>query len=769
MKILKLLKNLLVGFVVILAAFVVIFLTLVYVRDSRVTFPPLEKPISPRNFYVLSHSMFKDTVPQSMDVQAGDWQKALETIGQQTKQYIIQKSKRFTYPHQVYLSLGSYPDRVEGKDAVFIPAGKTLTLSPALGGDYVLETEMASLLGDARFVLKVGAIEPFSSQVTQASVPRDREGLFYRILGRYLEVDQPTEQGGRWLAIKRNITLNPKDQISVTCEAKAPGGCFLSDIRFLRKASKPAFSQIVFIVVDTLRKDGVAPDTAPFLYSLQKEATTFEHAIAPGNMTSPSTNALLSCQKPTDIANVAFSYSISAEDREKFYEAGEESFPKLLSKHGYQTAMLGNISVLSELIGGGVDHGFEEEILMEMEGYSTPYLAREAREWIAKNADRPFFLYLHFDAPHGPYKPPLQDLKAQYKGWKSLSSWGSILEWQYAGEVFYTDRYVRKIFEALDHLGLGNDVSFVVTADHGDHFGPSKIAYNSLGPDLYGSYYDHGATLLDDEINVPLIMKIPGAKAGSYNQYVSTLDIAPTLFDAAEIETPKWCDGTSLAQTMTTNAPRKGIVASEGFRQRAIIFEGRYKYIRSYSPTEKRFFTPGSYRGFSSRAFVEEALFDLEADPREENNLIFRNRPLLEKAQQLYRSYYNVQTKLELVIETDEKTSYTVSLSGQKPLGGEVADRVILPISSWDGKRITVTVGGKEVDVLLTSMRLPLPLSLVPKLPPEHDPEAFLIYPRPNAYLRKVTDQQVQKRKIVATYPEFEKILREWGYLQDQP
>src|SRR5690606_3288082 len=150
------------------------------------------------------------------------------------------------------------------------------------------------------------------------------------------------------------------------------------------------------------------------------------------------------------------------------------------------------------------------------------------------------------------------------------------------------------------------------------------------------------------------------------------------------------------------------------------------------------------------------------------NNLVFQNRPLLEKAQELYKSYYNVQTKLELVIETDEKTNYTVRLSGQKTLKGEVADRIILPISSWDDEKISVTIGDRKVDVLLTSMRLPLPLSLIPKLPPEHDPESFLIYPRPNAYLRKVTDQQVQKRKIVATYPEFEKILREWGYLQDQ-
>ncbi|MGE4208902.1 MAG: sulfatase [Oligoflexales bacterium] len=535
------------------------------------------------------------------------------------------------------------------------------------------------------------------------------------------------------------------------------------------------------MLVDTLRYDAVNETSMPYLAGLKKSSVSFENAIAPGNMTSPSTNSILACKMPSNISPVSFSYSLSEQLREAYYAKRQPSFPSVFAKAGYKTAMIGTVSILSEIMGAGVNHGFDEDIAVETEGYETPHLAREAMQWIERNHDRPFFLYLHFNAPHGPYKPPLSDLMAMFPGFfKAFASWGDIMKWQYRGEAHFTDRYLAQVMSALEKYKLTDNTVFVVSADHGDHFTPSSFTHNSIGPSYFGSFFDHGATLLNDEIHVPLIIKKPGAEPAAVQRYTSTIDIGPTLLKLADIKGGDWCEGKPLIPLRTKP---DDIIGSEGFRERSIIFDQRYKYIRAYAPTEKRFFGPEDYVGRETQIFIEERLHDLQSDPLEARNVDLSERKLLHHARDLFREYYGVKTRTELVIESPKQADFKVKIFGEvevaphdsyvaKPdsdgieISGSFSDRQVIPIGVKSLAKVEVTVNARPIPITFTSYRIPISLDEWRKTLPEMH-SSLLDFNKTNVYLRKVEDDEVKKRKIVANQPEFEKILREWGYLHE--
>ena len=113
-----------------------------------------------------------------------------------------------------------------------------------------------------------------------------------------MKVDEINSTKGDWLPIETKLDLKPEDTVTITCQSER-GGCFVGDLRWYQPDQKNSNSQFIFIMVDTLRDDAVDPKWAPNMSNFAKNAIQFDNALAPGNMTSPSTNALLSCQKPS--------------------------------------------------------------------------------------------------------------------------------------------------------------------------------------------------------------------------------------------------------------------------------------------------------------------------------------------------------------------------------------------------------------------------------------------------------------------------------------
>ena len=155
----------------------------------------------------------------------------------------------------------------------------------------------------------------------------------------------------------------------------------------------------------------------------------------------------------------------------------------------------------------------------EHEGYLTDALAEEACKFIQRNRERPFFLYLAFNAVHAPMQTEAVDL-ALYPDLKGNRR-------AVAAMTTALDRACGKVLHTLRQMGLEKNTLVVFTNDNG---GPSDRNASSNEP-LSGIK----ATHLEGGVRVPFLVKWPGRiqPGTEYDFPISTLDLLPTFFSAA--------------------------------------------------------------------------------------------------------------------------------------------------------------------------------------------------------------------------------------------
>jgi choline-sulfatase len=196
--------------------------------------------------------------------------------------------------------------------------------------------------------------------------------------------------------------------------------------------------------------------------------------------------------------------------------------------------------------------------------------------------------------------------------------------------VRYVDDKVGQIVAALKMAGVYDDTAIIIHADHGENQGE------------LGIYGEHG-TADEHTCHVPLIIKWPKGRTGTDDGLHYSLDLAPTLLDllGGQIQ-PLW-DGRSYAGSVTGNANtgRDDLVISQCCHvcQRSVRWD-RYLYVRTYQD------------GF--HCFPQEMLFNLAADPHEQNNLA-PNEPNLcrEGAWRLARWHDQQMQKMATVFPHD--------------------------------------------------------------------------------------------------------------------
>lgn len=192
----------------------------------------------------------------------------------------------------------------------------------------------------------------------------------------------------------------------------------------------------------------------------------------------------------------------------------------------------------------------------------------------------------------------------------------------YDGEVAYVDTQVGRVFEALKQLNLYEDTLVLFTSDHGEELWEH-------------GRFEHGHTLYNELIHVPMLIKLPGTPAQArVEATVSTQAIAPTLLElcAAPAANPesmlppftallKNPAGSAVEQPVFSGAP----IFHEPLE--SVVFEGM-KYVR------------GVLSG-------HELLFNLAEDPEERNSLADRDPASAAKGRQL----------LDAARAADERTS----------------------------------------------------------------------------------------------------------------
>ena len=160
------------------------------------------------------------------------------------------------------------------------------------------------------------------------------------------------------------------------------------------------------------------------------------------------------------------------------------------------------------------------------DSHLTDYISREATRAIAANRDRPFFMYLAYNAPH----TPLQSEKHDYD---ALNHIEDHTERTYAGMIRGLDRGIGQVLASLEENGLSDNTVVIFTSDNGG------AGYVGL-PDLNKPYRGWKMTFFEGGIHTPYFIKWPKkiAAGSQYDSPVAHIDIFSTVLAAAGIALP---------------------------------------------------------------------------------------------------------------------------------------------------------------------------------------------------------------------------------------
>lgn len=458
-----------------------------------------------------------------------------------------------------------------------------------------------------------------------------------------------------------------------------PGATFLWTGCSLEEETREPLKRpnILFIFTDdqshrtvSAYEDALSWANTPNIDRLAAEGIRFQHAFA-GPWCAPSRAMTLTGRLLHGIEGLDFSdYPIIREDKETF-----RMWPTVFRKNGYTTGVIGKWHLASDYRHGDVwDHSiiwerlggeksgdyfrnqklrFDGGDFTTVDGHSTDNYTRYAESFIKRDHDKPWMLWLCYDAVHAPFTPadrhagaydseapepypldlyPPRPTKPRYMqnyqmlhpdeharaiDERQLLHLPDLVKKYHSG-VLSLDEGVRDLMATLEETGQLENTIIVFTSDQG-------IAMGHHGMTIKVAPYD-------DNIRIPFIVRLPEKlSAGAViDDPVNVIDLIPTFFDYAGIDLPWEMHGDNLRPLLEDPAvdwdrpllqenfsksfgsetdvgvtivdPEKGL-PNQNVDWWVFLRYGDYKYIRTLVDDE-----------------IEE-LYDIENDPRELTNL----------------------------------------------------------------------------------------------------------------------------------------------------
>jgi arylsulfatase A-like enzyme len=252
---------------------------------------------------------------------------------------------------------------------------------------------------------------------------------------------------------------------------------------------------------------------------------------------------------------------------------------------------------------------------VKLPGYRVDALTDAAIRYVDDHQAEPFFLFISYLEPHhqnhvDDYVAP-DGYRERYAGrWTppDLAALGGSAQQHlggYYGMVKRLDEALGRLQDALKSLGLADDTIVMYTSDHGSHFKTRNAEYKR--------------SCHEAAVRIPTAFQGPGFEGGGQvRQLVSLVDLPPTLLDAAGLPVPPEMDGRSILPLLRDRAadwPEEAFIQISESQVGRAIRTARWKYS-VYAPDLHGWQVGGSDR------YVEEYLYDLQADPYELTNLI---------------------------------------------------------------------------------------------------------------------------------------------------
>lgn len=448
---------------------------------------------------------------------------------------------------------------------------------------------------------------------------------------------------------------------------------------------------ILVVTVDTLRADhvgayGHAAARTAAIDGLARKGTLFAHATTPLPRTTPALASMLTGLWPH--------HHGCREVGRPMAESVPATLAEVLGANGYGTA-----AVTANGAAGrrqGLHRGFAVFVdAPELPGPRAVHVTRRATQVLEAAApDRPLFFWVHYVDPHFPYSPPkgfedqpkapachqlmarlvhkkttLSEIQSDRDG----SSRAALADCRalYDAEIAYADREIGLLLQAW-RKARGRRSVIVFSSDHGENMGED------------GLFYEHGPSVHDASLRVPLIIAGAGPGARRDDEVARLEDLPPTLLALAGVPRERWprMDGVDVSARLCGDR-------AEGASQGAAFAESgsnlkvdSYDAVRSGNQNRESCVNGPRFSLCESPKWPAPRLFDHVADPKRREDLSRRNpeerRRLAEAARRwpVYEARQRTMRtpRFKLVERPQLEGGYTAALFDLRSDPGETRD-----------------------------------------------------------------------------------------------
>jgi len=349
---------------------------------------------------------------------------------------------------------------------------------------------------------------------------------------------------------------------------------------------------------------GYSRDVTPTIDAVAARGYLFSEARSVASWTVPASMSWFTGVYPSEhrMTNKYAIYNAQKKHPARLRELAPQltTLAEVMKHNGYATGgFTGNAGVSG---GFGYDQGFDEYYYEKQRFGGFDQSIPKALEWLAAHRDEKFFLFLHGYDCHGQstpeggydYRYVDEDYDGRFIGSvqeqeilreEGLANGHVTLRdadvrfWRavYDEKIARADEKFRRFLEAFDELGLTDKTIFVLTSDHGTEFHEHRR-------------FDHGFTLYDEQIHVPLIITMPnGAEGRVIDERISSIDVMPTILDLAGVEVSEkvrlQMRGRSLVARMQGRSEPRPLLSETDYREytykRAIVTPDGWKFIHT--------------------------------------------------------------------------------------------------------------------------------------------------------------------------------------------
>jgi arylsulfatase A-like enzyme len=423
----------------------------------------------------------------------------------------------------------------------------------------------------------------------------------------------------------------------------AAGSAAVSAVR-IKQAPRP---NVLFILADDLGYGDVScygrPDyQTPAIDGLAQQGLKFTSAYAAAPVCTPTRCGFLTGRYPQRL-DVGLQEPLTRKSPPHVgLPPGHPTIASLLKQNGYDTALIGKWHLGWKPEFGPNQHGYDEffgilsgaadyfthsspdgaakgtrsedlwENLTPIErpGYLTDILTDRAIEYVRKKHDKPFYLSLHYTAPHAPWEGPEHAaIDHTRHGGGPMTNGGSLKI--FASMMKSLDTGVGRVLEALGHSGLEKNTLVIFTSDNGGE----RYSFNWPFSADKGLLWEGG-------IRVPAMVRWPGVvpSGRTTDQVATTMDWTATILAVTGTQPDRAypLDGDDLLPVCTGSRPAYDRTLFWRTVNHDAGRHGKWKYLKDAG---------------------EEHLFDLTVDPGEKTDLQTEHAGVFDEMRKRYAEW----------------------------------------------------------------------------------------------------------------------------------